>query len=191
MRGRLTPRPSLNTRGALIIHADPKINGKDVVRAGLEEIYPRVWRYAFALAGRRADADDLAQRAAIRALEQADKFQPGTHLDRWVFTITRRIWLNELRSQAVRRGNGLVPIEEIPIESDQLSPEMNIFAGEVFKAIGALPEAQRETLTLVYLEGYSYKEAAAELGIPIGTVMSRLAVARKTLAQAFPDEGTR
>ena len=68
---------------------------------------------------------------------------------------------------------------------------MNIFAGEVFKAIGALPEAQRETLTLVYLEGYSYKEAAAELGIPIGTVMSRLAVARKTLAQAFPDEGTR
>jgi RNA polymerase sigma-70 factor (ECF subfamily) len=66
---------------------------------------------------------------------------------------------------------------------------MNIFAGEVFKAIGSLPEAQRETVTLVYLEGYTYKEAASELDIPIGTVMSRLAGARKTIAKAFPDEG--
>ena len=178
-----------NTHRAEVIHQTSKINATNDVETGLAEIYPRVWRYAFALAGRRADADDLAQRAVVRALEQADKFQPGTHLDRWVFTITRRIWLNELRSQAVRRGNGLVPVEDIPLEANQLSPEMNIFAGEVFKAIGALPEAQRETLTLVYLEGYTYKEAAADLGIPIGTVMSRLAAARKALALVFPDEG--
>lgn len=185
------PRYTDNTREVETIHPEPKINATSVVRDGLEEIYPRVWRYAFALAGRRADADDLAQRAVVRAIEQAEKFQPGTHLDRWVFTITRRIWLNELRSQAVRRGNGLIPVEEIELESKQLSPETNIFAGEVFKAIGALPEAQRETLTLVYLEGYTYKEAAADLNIPIGTVMSRLAVARKALAQAFPDEGAK
>lgn len=159
------------------------------MREGLEAIYPRIWRYAFALSGRRVEADDLAQRAAMRALEQADKFQPGTHLDRWVFTLTRRIWLNEIRAQAVRRGNGLVPIEETPLAADQLSAEMNIFAGQVFKAIAALPEAQRETLTLVYLEGYTYKEAAADLDIPIGTVMSRLATARKSLAVVFPDEG--
>ena len=179
---------SFNTREAKIIHAAEKINVTDLVRNGLSEIYPHVWRYALVLSGRRADADDLAQRAVIRALEQAEKFQPGTHLDRWVFTITRRIWLNEVRAQAVRRGNGLIPVEEIALESEQLSAEMNIFAGEVFKAIAALPEAQRETLTLVYLEGYSYKEAAAMLEIPIGTVMSRLATARKALAQAFPDE---
>lgn len=152
-------------------------------------LYPRLWRYALVLSGTRANADDLAQRACVRAMENADKFQAGTHLDRWVFTIAKRIWLNELRSQKVRQGAGLVPVEDIDLAAENLPAEANIFAGEVFTAIGGLPEAQRETVTLVYLEGYSYKEAAGMLDIPIGTVMSRLAAARKAIAQAFPDEG--
>ena len=60
--------------------------------------------------------------------------------------------------------------------------EANIFAGEVFRAIAQLPEAQREAALLVYCEGYSYAEAASALGIPIGTVMSCLAAARSALA---------
>ena len=60
--------------------------------------------------------------------------------------------------------------------------ETNILAGQVLKEIGRLPEAQRETVLLVYAEGYSYAEAAGALGIPIGTVMSRLATARSALA---------
>lgn len=183
------PMWDVNTDRADIIQQLGDISNKNPVEAGLPAIYPRLWRYALVLSGSRADADDLAQRACIRALENAEKFQPGTHLDRWVFTIARRIWLNELRAQAVRRGNGLIAVEEVELAADNLAPETNIFAREVFTAIGGLPEAQRETVTLVYLEGYAYKEAARMLEIPIGTVMSRLAAARKTIARAFPDVG--
>ena len=61
--------------------------------------------------------------------------------------------------------------------------ETNILAAEVLKAVGQLPEAQRETVLMVYGEGYTYAEAASVLGIPIGTVMSRLAAARSALAK--------
>ncbi len=61
--------------------------------------------------------------------------------------------------------------------------EMNITASAVLRAIGRLPEAQRETILLVYGEGYSYAEAAAGLGVPIGTIMSRLAAGRAALAK--------
>jgi len=103
-------------------------------------------------------------------------------VDRWVFTICRNLWLNELRSRKVRVGNGCIPIDdENPlIEKDQ--SEANIFAGEVLSQVMALPDAQRETVLLVYIEGFAYKETAAILDIPIGTVMSRLSAARKALA---------
>ena len=157
------------------------------MRDGLAEVYPRLWRFALSLSGSRANADDLAQKTCARALEKAEQFQVGTHLDRWLFTMARRIWLNELRAGVVRRGNGLVAVEEIDIAADALPAEANIFASEVLNAIGTLPESQRETVMLVYVEGYAYKEAAELLEIPIGTVMSRLAAARKTVAQHFPD----
>lgn len=104
--------------------------------------------------------------------------------------MARRIWLNEIRADVVRRGNGLVPVEEMDLVAENLSADTNIFATEVFNAIGALPESQRETVMLVYVEGYAYKEAAEMLDIPIGTVMSRLAAVRKAIAVKFP-EGTR
>ncbi len=104
--------------------------------------------------------------------------------------MARRIWLNEMRAGVVRRGNGLVAVEEIDIVAQNLPAEANFFATEVLSAIGTLPESQRETVMLVYVEGYAYKEAAEMLDIPIGTVMSRLAAARKAIAQKFP-EGTR
>ncbi|WP_259274181.1 RNA polymerase sigma factor [Sulfitobacter mediterraneus] len=158
------------------------------MREGLPALYPRLWRFALMLSGSRVAADDLAQKACTRALENAGKFEAGTHLDRWMFTLTRRIWLNELRSEAVRRGNGLVPVEEVELAANSASSEANIFTGEVFNAIRNLPESQRETVLLVYVEGYAYKDAAQMLEIPIGTVMSRLAAARKSIAQKFPDE---
>lgn len=158
------------------------------VRAGMAQIYPRLWRFAFSLSGSRAGADDLAQRTCARALERAEQFTVGTHLDRWLLTMARRIWLNELRADTVRRGAGLVPVEDTDLAADILPAEMNIFAGEVFSSIAALPEAQRETVLLVYVEGYAYREAADMLEVPIGTVMSRLAAARKTIAARFPKD---
>lgn len=143
-----------------------------------------------AISGTRDIADDLAQQTCERALQKADLFEAGTHLDRWLFTLARRIWLNELRAKAVRTGGGLVAIEDAQLVDHKSSLESNISATEVFKAIGTLPVNQRETVILVYVEGYTYKEAAAILEVPIGTVMSRLATARRTISLKLTDESS-
>lgn len=155
-----------------------------VVRRGLPQVFPRLWRYAVSLTGRRDWGDDLAQTTCVRALDRAHQFQPGTHLDRWLFTMAKRIWLNELRARKVRTGGGLVPVEEIDLPDHAPDQETNILAREVLNKVNALPEAQRQAVFLVYVEGYSYKEAAEIMEIPIGTVMSRLAAARKSIAAA-------
>ena len=152
------------------------------VREGLEGLLPRLWRYALVLSRSRDAADDLFQATCVRAIERADQFVPGTRLDRWLFAILRSIWLNEIRSRRIREGGGFVDAEDVLAFDGAREVETNIFAHEVLKAIGRLPEAQRETVLMVYGEGYSYAEAASALGIPIGTVMSRLASARAALA---------
>lgn len=160
----------------------------DPVRDGLPEVYPRLWRFCIALTGSVDQAGDLAQATALRAVERSSQFKPGTHLDRWLFVMARRLWLNELRAQAVRSKGGLVAVDEINIEDTAPGVETNIFASQVLSEIARLPEAQRETVALVYIEGYRYAEAAEILEIPVGTVMSRLAAARKTLAGRLTEE---
>lgn len=146
-------------------------------------LYPRLWRFALVLTRDRAAADDLAQKTCERALSRTDQFAEGTHLDRWVFTLARRIWLNELRAGAVRRGAGVVPVEEIEIADEKPDAETNIFASEVLTRVQALPEAQRMAMVLVYVEGYTYGEVAEMMDVPVGTIMSRLAAARKRVAK--------
>ena len=153
------------------------------VRAGLEPCLARLWRYALVLSRASDAAEDLVQATCLRAIERADQFVPGTRLDRWLFAILRSIWLNEIRARKIREGGGFVDAEDALSSDGEREIETNILASQVLKSIGRLPEAQRETVLLVYGEGYSYAEAASALGIPIGTVMSRLAAARSTLAK--------
>jgi RNA polymerase sigma-70 factor, ECF subfamily len=153
------------------------------VRAGLEPCLARLWRYALVLSKARDVADDLVQATCLRAIERADQFVPGTKVDRWLFAILRSIWLNEIRSRRIREGGGFVDPEEVLTTDGAREIEVNITASAVLRAIGRLPEAQRETVLLVYGDGYTYAEAAAALAVPIGTVMSRLAAARATLAR--------
>ena len=153
------------------------------VRAGLEPALARLWRYALVLSRARDVADDLVQATCLRAIERADQFAPGTRVDRWLFAILRSIWLNEIRSRRIREGGGFVDAEDALTTDGAREIEMNITASIVLRAIDRLPEAQRETILLVYGEGYSYAEAAAALGIPIGTIMSRLAAGRAALAK--------
>ena len=91
---------------------------------------------------------------------------PGTRLDRWLFSILRSIWLNEIRARKIREGGGFVDAEEALSVDGARAIESNILAGQVLTAISRLPEAQRETVLLVYAEGYSYAEAANALGDP-------------------------
>lgn len=158
---------------------------QDDVRQGLKALYPRLWRYCLVLTGSCDRADDLAQATCLRAIEKSEQFAPGTAVDRWAFRIAQRIWLNELRAQSVRQGGGIAPIEEIDLPDPAASPETNILTREVLLEVMALPEAQRATVMLVYVDGYSYKEAAEILDIPIGTIMSRLAAARAKLVARF------
>jgi RNA polymerase sigma-70 factor (ECF subfamily) len=142
-----------------------------------------MWRYGLLLSGARDVADDLVQATCVRAIERADQFIAGTRVDRWLFSILRSIWLNEVRSRRIREGGGFADPEVALVADGAREIETNILASQVLRQIGQLPEAQRETVLLVYGEGYSYAEAAETLGIPIGTVMSRLAAARTALAK--------
>lgn len=151
-------------------------------------MFPRLWRYALVLTSNKDAANDLAQATCCRALEKANSYQAGTHLDRWLFTMAHRMWLNEVRASAVRRGGGLQAVEDIDLPDPGPDAETNIFAREVLRTVNALPEAQRSCVLLVYVEGFKYAEAAEILGVPIGTVMSRLAAARRTVVARMSDK---
>ena len=153
------------------------------VRAGLQSSLARPWRYALVLSKARDAADDLVQATCLRAMERADQFIPGTRIDRWLFAILRSIWLNEIRTQRIREGGGFVDAEDALISDGVREMEANITASAVLRAISRLPGAQRETILLVDAEGYSYAEAATAFGVPIGTIMSRLAAGRAALAK--------
>ena len=159
----------------------------EAVKSALRQHLRRLWRYGVVLSGSRDTADELVQATCLRAIERADQFQPGTHLDRWLMTILHSVWLNDLRAARYRRGAGLVDAESVLVFDGIDAMETNISARQVLKEVQSLPEAQRETVFLVYVEGFSYREAAALLGVPIGTVMSRLAAARARLAAFAPD----
>jgi RNA polymerase sigma-70 factor (ECF subfamily) len=148
----------------------------------LEQCLARLWRYAVALSSSRDTADDLVQSTCLSALERADQFTAGTRIDRWLFAILRSIWLNEIRARRIREGGGFVDAEEALTLDGAHQMEVNIQMAQVLNALGRLPGAQRVTALLVYGEGNTYAEAAAVLGVPIGTVMSRLATVRAALA---------
>jgi len=151
-------------------------------------MFSRLWRYCIVLTGSREHADDLAQMTCLRALEKASLYVPNTRLDSWLFKMAQRLWINELCKTKVRKGGGLVSVDEIDLPDRKSDPETNLFAREVLYEVMALPEAQRIAVMLVYVEGHSYKEAAEILDIPIGTVMSRLAAARTKLKAKINDE---
>ncbi|WP_298835801.1 RNA polymerase sigma factor [uncultured Roseobacter sp.] len=156
----------------------------------LPEVFPRLWRYSLSLTGNRDAADDLAQAACLRAMENATRFAPGSGIDAWMFRITHNLWISTLRKTAVRTGGGLVAVDETVVEDPAPGPERQALNREVLRTVLRLPEAQRVTVILVYAEGYSYREAADILDVPVGTVMSRLATARAALGQKFRDQET-
>ncbi|MEO8488570.1 MULTISPECIES: RNA polymerase sigma factor [unclassified Pseudomonas] len=147
---------------------------------------PRLWRYGLVLSRQKHMAEDLVQATCVRALERAGQFAAGTRLDRWLLAIMHSIWLNDLRSQRVRQGQGFVDAEQELSFDGESQAQDHVLAAQVIKRVNGLPEAQRETVFLAYVEGLSYKEIAKVLNIPMGTVMSRLAAARLKLAETLP-----
>lgn len=158
-----------------------EISSEKAVRGAVQAHSKRVWRFALSLSGASDVADDLLQATCLRALERHHQVTSHDRLDSWLMTICRSIWLNEIRSRSVRRAQALSVTPEADLIATGPDSETNIFAAEVFTQVMQLPEAQRETVMLVFVEGYSYREAAAMLEVPIGTIMSRLSNARQKL----------
>jgi len=131
--------------------------------------------------GNYADGDDLFQATALRALDKARQFTPGSRFDNWAYAIATSIWLNELRSRKIRLGEGVDDLGETDIASEEIDAVTNIFASQVLNQVMALPDGQKLAVLLVYVEGNTYNEAAKVLDVPVGTIMSRLAAARKKL----------
>ncbi|MEO1656501.1 MAG: RNA polymerase sigma factor [Pseudomonadota bacterium] len=149
------------------------------VEAGIEALLPRFWRFAISLTRDPQLAEDLVQDTCLRMLEKWQHFRPGTHLDRWGFTVMANLWRSNLR----RKTPQMLDDEAMErVEDNAPLPDRHFFVGQVLDAIDALPEAQRSLVVLVYGEGFSYREAADIMDVPIGTVMSRLHTARAKLA---------
>lgn len=140
-------------------------------------LIPRLRRYARALAGDRAAADDLVQDTLERAWAKLHLYRRGTDLRAWMFTVMHNVFVNQLR--ASRPGVQLE--DDMPELSRPARESESLELRDLDRAIRRLPPEQREVLLLVVLEDMSYDEAARTLGIPIGTVMSRLARAREKL----------
>ena len=154
----------------------------DELRTRMVELLPRLRRFAVALTGDLDQADDLVQEACMRALSRVEQWQPGTRLDSWMYRIAQNLWLDRMRARKVRG-------EQVDVESAEALAgpdgrevvESRLTLNAVSAAMAQLPNEQRLLIALVCIDGLSYKEAAEITETPIGTVMSRLARARREL----------
>jgi len=140
---------------------------------------PRLRRYARALTGDRAAADDLVQDTLERALSRFHLWRQGSDLRAWLFTIMHNIFVNQVRSRARRYHESL---ETEPAAEAVRAPEPDwLELRDIASALSRLPHEQRAVVLLVGLEQFTYDEAARVLEVPIGTVMSRLSRARERM----------
>ena len=143
----------------------------------LVELIPRLRRYARALVGDRATADDLVQDTLERAWAKLHLYRRGTDLRAWLFTVMHNVHVNKVR--ATRPTDSLE--DEMPELAQRASQGDALVVRDLERSIARLPAEQRAVLLLVTLEDMSYDEVARTLEIPIGTVMSRLSRAREKL----------
>jgi RNA polymerase sigma-70 factor (ECF subfamily) len=152
------------------------------VRAELMRLIPRLRRFALAMTGSRADADDLVQDALERALRRLDQWRPGTRLDSWMFRITQNVWIDQTRARRAReRVVESDPDADAPGVDGRAGMHARLTLAEALEALAAMPEEWRSVIVLVLIEGFTYREAAGILGVPEGTVTSRLVRARAAL----------
>lgn len=139
---------------------------------------PRLRRYARALLGDRAAADDLVQDTLERAWSRRSQWRPGSELRTWLFAIMHNLRIDQLRRPSLEVASFGDEDIEVPTRATQTD---QIELADLVTAVSQLPEEQRAVLLLVALEGMAYRDVATTLDIPLGTVMSRLARGRERL----------
>ena len=152
--------------------------------------FERLYNFACWLTHDRQEAEDLVQETYAKALKGFSSFQPGTNFRAWIYKILRNAFFT---SRTGLKASATVPLEieneEEPWPTDKETPESILLRrsdGErVQLALEQLPLAYREILLLCEVEEMSYREISDALAIPMGTVMSRLSRARKTLGEGL------
>ncbi len=152
------------------------------IQRKIEAELPSLRRYARALIRDVLDADDLVQECLTRALTKLHLWRDGSNLRAWLFTILHNQYVNYVR-RSIRA--------DAPVEFDAAAPQLSqpgnqekrLELRDLDRALGRLPTEQRTVILLVGLEGLPYAEVSAALGIPVGTVRSRLSRGRATLCQ--------
>jgi len=148
----------------------------------VEQEVPRLRRYARALTRGADRADDLVQDTLVRALAKGHLWQPGSDLRAWLFTIMHNQFVNTVRRDM--RETGTVDIERLSRTLVATTdPTARRQLAELEHALARLPAEQREVILLVGLEGMAYENAAQILGVPAGTIRSRLSRAREKLRE--------
>ena len=148
---------------------------------------PSLRAFAISLCGRIDRADDLVQDTLVRALTHIDRFEKGTNLNAWLFTILRNLFLSEYRKRRreVEDVDGIYAagLTSIPAQGAHLDFE------DMRRALAKLPDDQREALILIAAQGFSYEDAATICGTAVGTMKSRVNRARRRLSEQLGLQG--
>ena len=152
------------------------------------EFLPALRAFARSLTRDRTEADDLVQETLLKALSNIDKFDPGTNLRAWLFTILRNTYYTEIRKRR-RESDGLSVLAQ---QDSNMGPgqEWSVTLSSLKEALTHLPDDQREALVLVGAAGLSYEEAAEVCGCALGTIKSRVNRARTKLLALMGAEAT-
>ncbi len=159
----------------------------EAIRDRMLQLLPRLRRFCIALSGSAADGDDLVQDTVERALKNLHTWEPGTRLDNWMFRIAKNRFVDGRRAA---RRQGVVTVDapeeaaRVFTDGERLA-ESRLALQAVTAALRDLPQEHREVVTLVLIDGASYREAADILNIRIGTLTSRISRARAALTAAI------
>jgi RNA polymerase sigma-70 factor (ECF subfamily) len=142
---------------------------------------PALKRFAMRLSGHADRAEDLVQEAVCRGLTNADRFEPGTNVQAWLFTILRNFFMSNYR----RRRNEVDDPHGMHVAGLAMAPGQSVHVDlkDFVVAFRTLSRDQREALTLIGVQGYSYEEAAGMTGVAIGTIKSRVNRGRVRLVE--------
>ncbi len=155
--------------------SDPKTENREIV-TDMTTLIPSLRAYARSLLPGSAEADDLVQETLLKGIANIDKFEPGTNLRRWLFTIMRNTFLTNVHKRK-RESPGLADCASaVPVSYPV--HDAHIAGQSLMRVIEQLPMQYREIIALVYLTGESYEDTARILNCPIGTIKSRVSRAR-------------
>ncbi|MBF0634214.1 MAG: sigma-70 family RNA polymerase sigma factor [Nitrospinae bacterium] len=156
--------------------------GHDKFRRLMEPLFDKMYASAYRLTGSRDDAEDLVQETFLKAYRSIDRFEEGTNPGAWVYMIMRNTFLNNIRSKKGREvllfdeemAERLADTSESYVSDEKMDEELQA-------VLNSLPPDMKEALVAREVNGLSYQEIADSMGLPIGTVKSRINRAREAL----------